>query len=260
MMRLTILGSGTCVPTVRRGPAGYFVTTSSATLLVDGGSGTLGRLVAAGLDYRHLAAALYTHTHPDHIADLAPLLFALNYTPGFERTEPLVLAGPPGIGDFLEGLTALHPGIRPRRFALDLRELDGEELAMGSIAIAAHRVEHAGIPAVAYRIAADGAVLTLSGDTTWCPGIVEAAREADLLVIEASFPTEAFGPGPHLTAAEAGRVAREAEARAVVLTHLYPHCDAHDLVALVGEEFAGPVTVGEDLLTFDVEPRTAASG
>jgi ribonuclease BN (tRNA processing enzyme) len=251
-MRLTVLGSGTCVPYPRRGPAGYFVATSGGSLLVDSGSGTLGRLVQAGLDYRHLEAALYTHTHPDHIADLAPLLFALNYTPGFERDRPLTLAGPPGLEAFVAGLTALQPGIAPRGYPLVLWETDDEAPDLASGRVLALPVEHAGIPAVAYRIEADGATLVLSGDTTYCPGIVEAARGADLLVIEASFPTAAQGPGPHLTAAEAGQVAREAGARSVVLTHQYPQCDEHDMAALAGREFDGPIRVAEDLLALDV--------
>jgi ribonuclease BN (tRNA processing enzyme) len=251
-MRLTVLGSGTCVPYARRGPAGYFVTTAGGTLLVDSGSGTLGRLVRGGLDYRHLEAALYTHTHPDHTADLAPLLFALNYTPGFDRAAPLTLAGPSGFGAFVDGLTALQPGIRPRGYDVELREMGDRSLDLGAARVTSYPVDHARTPALAYRVEADDATLVLSGDTQSCPGILEAARDADLLVIEASFPTDDFGPGPHLTAAEAGRIGQQAGARAIVLTHLYPHCDEHDMAALAGAEFDGRVIVGEDLLELEV--------
>ena len=253
MARVTILGSGTCVPYARRGPAGYAVEAGGETLLVDSGSGTLGRLVQAGLDHRHLAAVLYTHTHPDHTADLAPLLFALNYTPGFERGKPLRVLGPQGFGDFLARLAELHPGIRPRSYEIELVEMADSRFYLGAITIESHRVEHAGLAAVGYRIETEGITLAFSGDTTYCPGIVEVARGADLLVIEASSPFPDRDPGPHLTAALAGRIAAEAGARRIVLTHQYPICDEHDMAALATEHYDGDVVVGEDLMVLDVE-------
>ena len=48
-----------------RGPAGYAVESGDGLLLVDSGSGTLGRLHQAGLDFRRLERVLYTHTHVD---------------------------------------------------------------------------------------------------------------------------------------------------------------------------------------------------
>ncbi len=253
MPRVTILGSGTCVPYARRGPAGYAVEAAGRILLVDSGSGTLGRLVQAGLDHRHLDAVLYTHTHPDHSADLAPLLFALNYTPGFERRRLLRLLGPAGFGDFLGRLEQLHPGIAPKSYEIELVEMADSRVALGDVTIQSRRVEHANLPAVGYRVEAEGVTLVFSGDTTYCDGLVEVARGADLLIIEASSPFPDRDPGPHLTAALAGRVAAEAGARRVVLTHQYPVCDEHDMAALVAEHCDGEVLVGEDLMVLDVE-------
>jgi len=253
--RVTILGSGTCVPYHRRGPAGYVLEGGGETILVDSGSGTLDRLVRAGLDYRHLTAAAYTHPHPDHTADLAPLLFALNYTPGFQRVEPLAIFAPAGFDGFLAALEALYPGIRPRDYRIELSAAGDSELAQGEVAVVSRRVVHAGLPAVAYRFEMGGVRVVFSGDTEYCPGIVDVARDADLLVIEASSPFADRDPGPHLTAALAGRVATEAGARKVVLTHQYPSCDEHDMAALAGEHFAGEVLVAEDLMVLEVPPR-----
>lgn len=257
MPRVTILGSGTCVPYGRRGPAGYAVTSGSETVLVDSGSGTLGRMVRAGIDYRHLAAIAYTHTHPDHTADLAPLLFALNYTPGFRRERALRVLGPHGFGDFLAVLESIYPGIRPRSYRREIIEMDDSELALGAGAILSRRVDHAGLAAVAYRFEIGGASIVFSGDTTYCPGIVDLARGADLLVIEASSPFEDADPGAHLTAALAGRIASEAGARRIVLTHQYPICDEHDMPGLAGAHFDGEVLVSEDLMVLEVVAATA---
>jgi ribonuclease BN (tRNA processing enzyme) len=259
MMRITILGSGTCVPYARRGPAGYMVEAAGRSVLVDSGSGTLGRMVQAGLDYRSLDAVAYTHTHPDHTADLAPLLFALNYTPGFRRERPLSILGPPGFGDFLAGLQQIFPGIRPSSYQLEVSEMDDSGLILGDLAIASRPVEHGKVPAIAYRFERDGASLVFSGDTSYCPAIVDIAHRACLLIIEASSPLADSDPGPHLTAALAGRVAAEAKAAKVVLTHQYPLCDEHDMRALVSERFNGQVIVGEDLMVLEVSPADPAS-
>lgn len=252
MMRVVVLGSGTCVPRAPRGPAGYALAAGESLVLLDSGSGTLGRLARSGLDYRRLTHAFYTHVHPDHTADLGPLLFALNYTPDFERTAALRMVGPPGFSDFLAALERAWPWIRPRGEWLELREAAREEIDYGEFVLRVAPVEHAGLAANAYRLDSAAGSVVFSGDTEYCRSLVELARGADLLVIEASAPHREDEPGAHLTAAEAGRVAAEAGARSVVLTHLYPRCDEHDMVSLCAATYDGPITVAEDLAVYEL--------
>ena len=73
------------------------------------------------------------------------------------------------------------------------------------------------------------------------------ARDAGLLIVECSFPDERKVEG-HLTPLLAGRAAREAGCGKVVLTHLYPPCDSHDVVGAVKREFSGEVVLAEDLM------------
>ena len=113
-------------------------------------------------------------------------------------------------------------------------------------------VEHAGIPASAYRLETGDGSIVFSGDTCYCEAIVEIADRADLLVIEAAIPHGPEGTEVHLTAAQAGRVAAEARVSKVVLTHLYPDCDLEDMAALCRREFDGEIVVAEDLLSIEV--------
>ncbi len=250
--RVVVLGSGTCVPRRRRGPSGYLVEAGGHLLLIDSGSGTLGRLAQAGFDYRRLSHACYTHTHTDHTADLGPLLFALRYTPGFERRETLNLIGPPGFGEFFDQLSVPWPWIRPSGDWLDLQEIEGGTLEWPGLKLSARPVEHAGIPANAYRLETGGCSIVFSGDTRYCRSVVEIATGADLLVIEASVPDGPEGTEVHLSAEQAGRVAAEAGVPKVVLTHFYPVCDEVDMVALCAKEFGGEVVVAEDLMELEV--------
>ncbi|MBI5183158.1 MAG: ribonuclease Z, partial [Nitrospinae bacterium] len=75
-MDLIIIGSGTCVPSKRRGSPGLVIKTGRKILLFDSGSGTLGRLIQIGISYRDIDYIFYSHIHPDHVADLVPFLFA----------------------------------------------------------------------------------------------------------------------------------------------------------------------------------------
>jgi ribonuclease BN (tRNA processing enzyme) len=251
MPTLTVLGSGTCVPRARRGPAGYAIEAGDSLILLDSGSGTLSRLHQVGLDFRALTHAIYTHTHIDHTADLPTLLFATNYTPDFQRFPTLHLMGPPGFADFVDKLAVPWPWTRPRGTWLEIGEIDDATIDMGSFTVRGVPVDHGGIPANAYRIEAGGKKIVFSGDTGMCDNIVDIARDADVLIIEASFPVNE-DPGWHLTAAEAGRVATQAGARLVILTHLYPACDKADMVALCQSEYDGPVRLAEDLMRVEL--------
>jgi ribonuclease BN (tRNA processing enzyme) len=72
-------------------------------------------------------------------------------------------------------------------------------------------------------------------------------RGADLLVLECSFPNERKIQG-HLTPKLAGKVAKEAEAKKLVLTHFYPPCDEADIISQCREEFSGEIVLAEDLM------------
>ncbi len=255
MLRLTILGSGTSVPsTTRRSPA-YLLRADAApdapplALLVDCGSGCVTSLVQAGVTLDRLGGVLLTHLHPDHTADLLPLLFALSLPVGPQRSGELPLSGPAGTAERLQKLQEVYGvWVKPRRSQLALRELaDREVLELGGLRVTAFAVEHMrnGTGSLAYRFELGGKVLCYSGDCSPCAGIEAAALAADLLVCECG-SLEGERPVGHLTATDVGQLAVKAGCREVVLTHLYDHVVATDPVARVRAHFQGPVRLAED--------------
>ena len=95
-------------------------------------------------------------------------------------------------------------------------------------------------------------------DTAWCDAAVELAAGADLVVCEATFLTseealaEEYG---HLTARQAGRLAAEAGARRLVLSHFSPrYPDVAAFAEEAGREF-GDVLLAADLQRIAVPPR-----
>jgi ribonuclease BN (tRNA processing enzyme) len=246
-MELIILGSGTGVPSLKRGSPGFLVKAENQSILLDGGSGTLQRMLQAGVTYKDLDAVLYTHIHPDHCADLVPLIFACKYQEE-PRAKDLIVIGGQGFRAYFEGLRWVHGSwIEPETFRIHTREVLTDELNIGPLRITTIPLEHA-LQSVGYRLTStQGKTLVYAGDTDYCTNIVELARGADLLLLECSFP-EGMKVKGHLTPALAGRIAREAGCQRLCLTHFYPPCDHADIRAACEGVFSGAVLLSEDMM------------
>lgn len=250
-MEITVVGTGTAAPRLSRRQSCVVVNAGGETLIFDLGSGAVRGMVRADLDPLAADRIFFTHFHPDHTVDIVPLMFAIKYGADEERTDPLHLLGPEPFEEFFGSITNVWGewmlGDYPTEIAALPHTCDAPIELPGitlSWAPARHRPE-----SIAYRLQeGNGAAFVYTGDTEYTPSVVELARGADTLLIECSFPDAAPVPG-HLTPSGAARIAREAGARRVVLTHIYPPADEMDLAAEVGRGFDGEVIVAEDGLT-----------
>jgi ribonuclease Z len=101
-----------------------------------------------------------------------------------------------------------------------------------------------------------GRTVVYSGDTRPSAQVAAVARGADLLIHEATFSSEELARAEetgHSTAAQAARIAAEAQAARLVLTHISPRYsrDAPELLAEARAVFAN-VLVAKDGMTLDV--------
>ncbi len=251
-MECIVLGSGTAVPHPRRGSAGNMVRHGGFTLLVDAGLGTLQKLAVLEVSLAEPDVVAFTHLHLDHTAELAPLLFALRNA-GIGRRKPLSLLGAPGFRDFYGKLRRMYGAwVEAENYPLLVEEITDRPVSLGSLVLTAVPVLHTP-QSVALRVEdpETGKVIAFSGDTAVCPGLVTAARNADVAVFECSFPNERKVEG-HLTPGEAGEVAAAAQVKKLVLTHFYPECEEADILGQCRETFSGEVILAEDLLRVPV--------
>jgi ribonuclease BN (tRNA processing enzyme) len=250
-MKLIILGSGTGVPLLHRHSPGYYVETENYQFQVDCGSGSMRQLEHAGKSYKTLDAVFFTHTHPDHIGDLIPLIHALKVTPGFRREKPLNLFGPPGFAEFFNNFVA--PVVKlPKHFSIAVQEVTrGFEVA-DLRGLTTPTVHSDYLNSVAYRFEQANRSLTLSGDCDYDSGIIALSREADLAVLDCSFP-HALKVEGHLSATQCGEIAEQAGVKRLILSHLYPVSVAQDTrLAEARAACAAEVQLAEDLLEIEL--------
>jgi len=203
-------------------------------------------MLDTGITYRDIDLLLYTHIHPDHTADLIPILFASKYA-DLPREKDLLCIGGPGFEHFFNQLKKIYGRwIESRSYRLTVSEVSSKPLLFKDLKIFSKPMAH--MPeSVGYRIELDdGKSVALSGDTDYNRDLVELAHEVDLLVLECSFPEGRKVEG-HLTPSLAGRIASESRCKRLLLTHLYPPCDEIDIVGQCGEAFKGEIILGEDL-------------
>ncbi|MEW5767843.1 MAG: ribonuclease Z [bacterium] len=249
-MEIIIIGSGTGVPSLKRASPALMIITAGEYLLFDTGPGTLRQMQHLGCDYHTPGHIFYTHFHVDHIADLAPFLFAAK-SPSSPRRKKLVLTGPEGFSGFYLRLLDLYgPQIVSDLYELEIREIKEAPIIEPNWKITARSLPHAE-PSVGYRLEdQEGKVVVYSGDTDYGLALVELAREADLLILESAFPDETKVAG-HLTPGLAGQVAREANCPRLLLTHFYPECDRVDILAQCQKEYQGEIVIASDRLKIE---------
>jgi len=266
-----ILGSGGPRVSRDRGSASYLVWIDGRSrVLVDAGGGAFLRFGQAGARLEDLSVIALSHFHPDHVSDLPALLWLSDQI----RKERLPVSGPSG-NDIVPGLPAFLSRLFDQKggafqvlgatlggtgggVLLDARQVDvtNAEPSMvfdgGSISVSALGIPHGNIPALAYRVRAAGVSIVFSTDQTGTnPRFVDFARGADVLVMHLAIAAGASSP-LHAPPDVVGRVARDAEARRLVLSHIGLF-DLERAVVDVEKYYAGPLIVGEDLQCIPVQ-------
>jgi ribonuclease BN (tRNA processing enzyme) len=248
---LIIVGSGTGIPSLRRGSPGLLLISESSKVLIDSGSGTLRRTLEVGITYHDVDLLLYTHIHPDHISDLVPILFACKYS-DLPREKDLLCVGGAGFKHFFNKLKKVYGSwIEAQSYHLTIKEISQKPLSFRDLTIFAKPMAH--LPeSVGYRIEFnDGKSVAISGDTDYCKNIIDLASEVDLLVLECSFPDEKKVEG-HLTPSMAGKIGLESRCKRLLLIHLYPICDQFDILKECRQIYQGDVILGEDLMRIKI--------
>ena len=218
-MRLTILGMNGPFPAPGGATSGYFLAAGESCIALDMGSGVLSRLTAL-TPPEELTAVLLSHWHFDHSADVLPLIYRLAAC----AKAPLHIYAP------------LDTDSPVRKIVQGCSELvlhdvaPGETFQVGDMQVTAFAARHP-VPAVMYRIQAEGKIFCYTGDTNTVEGLTNFAKGADFLLADGPFTEAAWAEGkPHMSAAHVAQLAKDADVRRFVITHLNPAIDPETLL------------------------------
>lgn len=249
-MRLTVLGSSGTFTGPGSLCSGYLVRTDEATILLDAGNGSTANLqTEVGLE--DLDAIVISHKHADHCVDLIGLHHAVRARGDDAIGIPLY--SPVGVTELLAELTSREaPYVFEESFSLQTVQA-GSSFTVKDVRIRLFESVHP-VPTVSMRIEGEGRVLTYSADSAGGPLLVEAALDCDLFLCEATWQGEGLDHpgGIHLTAESAGRVATEARAKRLLLTHVAGNLDRGVSVQEAARTYDGPLAAAMDGMTVEV--------
>lgn len=245
------------MPHPQRAAAALWLDSASGSILLDCGTDSAHRLAQERVDWPGLDVIWISHLHLDHCGGLASLLFGLKWAPQTaDRRKPLRIVGCEGIGKLLQAIDESNNyRLFEQRFPIELQEVSAGE---GFDLLPALRAQTFSTPhtseSIALRLTAnDGLSVVYTSDTGYSEGLAGFAQLADLLILECSFFKN--NPTPkHLKLAEAMRLARMAEPRSLLLTHLYPEWDDIDLEGKARELWPGKTIAAYDGLQLTIGP------
>ncbi len=204
-MRLHVLGCHGPYPCAGGATSGYLVERDGKALLMDCGSGVMGRLMEKW-DPAALSCVLLSHLHFDHASDLLVMRYLLEQRKGMMT----VYVPKEDHSPFRSILEEAYFQVLPYP----------ETLSVMGLTVTTLPVRHP-VPTRAIRITDGEKTLVFTGDTNDCPGLPEFARDADVLLADSAFLKDEWTEAkPHMSAAGAARLAVDAGAKRLYLTHL----------------------------------------
>jgi ribonuclease Z len=280
--RVTLLGTGSPPPSMRRFGPGVLVQAGGQNLLIDSGRGVTQRLLQTGLKLGAVDALFITHLHSDHIVGIPDLwLTGWLETPYAQRKGPFRVFGPAGSRKMMDGMVQafdwdikariadqnLDPeNLRPEVFELK----QGVVYDKGGVKVTAFDVDHGELlqPAFGFRIDYAGRSVTVSGDTRFSENLIRHASGSDLLIHQVAAVRAELLESPvfkvildhHTKPEEAGTVFSRVKPKLAVYYHFVllgtpkvPAVTEDEVVAMTRKTYSGPLLIGEDLMAFRLD-------
>lgn len=227
--------------------SGYLLEVDGFRMLLDCGAGVVMSYLGAFPvgQAPPIDAIVISHVHLDHVADLVPLVFGMNFGPLSGWSPQLFL--PPGARERLQRMVSMWDGADDFfEQACAVHEYQpGQAFNCGPIRMTACRMPHF-IDSYAIRCETAGVSLGYTADLGPNEIVADFMHEVDLLLCEATLGAvhdEHAQMRGHLTGREAGEIARDARAHRLMLTHIPAELQAERVADQARDVFLGPVSL-----------------
>ena len=308
-MHVIITGSGSALPDPQRGGCSTAVIIDGRILQFDCGRRFMDNMMQAGANPLDIDALCLTHLHFDHIALYSYYLIAA-WVAG--RQSMVHIIGPRGTKAMNAGALEMHdmdirfvrsivkywPDATPVRPTAEPPFMVGDVTpgvvldtdAYRVTAVATDHLPDPEMKSLGYKVESRYGSVVISGDTRPVQGVIDLARETDLLIHECQKPDPGMIKGGkmqlkafqkpdasrpqtgHTSPTELGMIARSAQPKKVIATHLPPYTSVEpavemskiytgaapghqiwgDYIAAIKGHYNGPVILAEDAMVFDI--------
>lgn len=220
---LHVLGSAGSHTGPDRVCSGYLLESGGTRVLVDCGNGASATLQQF-CRFDQLDAIVITHRHVDHCIDLIGMYYGLRFHEQGHKSVRMYAA--PEVHDMLTGLLDRDSAFAFNEVFHHVPIEAGDHFSVGPFDITCFPSIHP-VPTVSLRIEAEGRTLTYSSDSAGGPDLEAAAAGCDLFLCEATWygDPSSWPPGIHLTAGQAGELARRIGVDRLMITHVLGSLD-----------------------------------
>lgn len=237
-MYIVFYGTGSCMPSpktskIHRSYTGWGIKIGKDSLLFDIGGGVLQKMLSNGINIMKEPTHLFiSHFHPDHCSDILALLQGRGVANFKFKIEPLVIGGPEGLKQFINEIFAVtrwesYKNELKALELIDLHEVKKEVVyETKNWKVSASPIDH--YYSVCYKLEVDGKTIIYSGDMVYDERILEFGRNADVAILECSYPDRKTLKGKHLCPEDIGKLAKLGKFKKVILTHMYPECEGRE--------------------------------
>ncbi|MEK5067414.1 MBL fold metallo-hydrolase [Sporosarcina sp. FSL K6-1508] len=244
-MKITPIGIWGGYPKANSATSSFLIEHDGFHCLIDCGSGVLSSLQNY-LPLEKLDAVVISHYHADHIADLGSLQFSriINFYLG-NQAPPLPIYGHMEDQENFEKLS-----YQDQTMGIGITE--DRVVQIGPFDVSFCRTIHP-VYCLAMKFTVGDRSIALTADTEWRDELVDFARGTDLLISEANLYEEHLGKAPgHLAGSEAGKLAKLAGAKQLVLTHLPLHGNINEILDAAVAIYDGPAELAEVGKTYEI--------
>ncbi len=268
--RITTIGTGAPPLDLFRASPCTLIQYKDKFFPVDLGYGAVRNMFNLGLPHQKINRVFFTHLHTDHMLDYGIFLFG-----GWHSGRMgLTTVGPAGTKEMYEHYIAMNETDIEYRANLG-RSLEGikenmefiivaggESFEMDGVKISTQFVPHTAYT-VAYKFEADGKSVVVTGDMTYSDDLIEFAKGADCIVMDANMAPSLANESKagsfldnlyksHATIEQVGEMAQKAGAKSIVLTHFTPHTYLGEAVQAVASQYSGRIFIADDGFMVDV--------